>query len=403
VPGARHRSVLALTLVAVVAGCGGGRHVAISVDHPVALSDVPLRIAVTGLRPHERLVVKATTVDMSGKPFTSSAPATADGNGRLVLKGERAMRIFWSVHPPASADFSYLPPRGGEAVTLSASGARTTIWRLSIAPGVRETRIRRGFYGDFFAPRNATARRAAIVVFGGSEGGLSTAGIAALYASHGYPALALAYFAEPGLPKNLVRIPLEYFANALRWVARRPGVDAKDVVVEGISRGSEAAQLVGIHYPQLVHAVVAMVPDSGSICGITRFTGVVGSARCIGPAWTFRGKAIPYASFAGPANPHPFADERIKGPILLDCGGYDHLWSSCPMADAIVGRLLAHHFRYRISLLAYPQAGHGVGALVPYAPGHLSFLDGASADANERADANGWPRLLTFLRGLADS
>jgi dienelactone hydrolase len=291
-------------------------------------------------------------------------------------------------------------------MTLDVLGARATVTRLARTPGLRRRLLRPktdGFYGDFFAPRTTARRRPGILLFGGSEGGLSTTADAALYASHGYPTLALAYFGEPGLPTDLHDIPLEYFAKALRWLARQPGVDPSKLVVNGVSRGSEAAQLLGIDYPQLVHAVIAMVPGSGSSCGIPRFNGRVGSARCIGAAWTFRGKPVPY-SLQGPATPYPFRDERIDGPIFLDCGAADQLWPSCPMARAIVVRLALHHFGQRVSFLYYQHAGHGVGDLLPYRPDvELAFLDGDSRDANVIADANGRPRLLTFLREVADS
>ena len=52
-------------------------------------------------------------------------------------------------------------------------------------------------------------RRTAVLVFGGSEGGLATSLLAARFAADGYPALALAYFREPGLPQTLTNIPLE--------------------------------------------------------------------------------------------------------------------------------------------------------------------------------------------------
>jgi hypothetical protein len=58
-------------------------------------------------------------------------------------------------------------------------------------------------------PASAPARRPALLIFGGSEGGLSGTLIAALLAAHGYPALALAYFNAPGLPATLSDIPLE--------------------------------------------------------------------------------------------------------------------------------------------------------------------------------------------------
>jgi hypothetical protein len=62
-----------------------------------------------------------------------------------------------------------------------------------------------GFYGEWLTPRGAR-RHTAILLFGGSEGGL--AGhlylTASMLAGHGYPVLALAYFREPGLPRSLI-------------------------------------------------------------------------------------------------------------------------------------------------------------------------------------------------------
>ena len=139
-----------------------------------------------------------------------------------------------------------------------------------------------------------------------------------------------------------------------------------------------------------------MVPSNAVICGIPRYVGT--PVGCIGPAWTFRGKAIPYSSFATPDATAKIADERIAGPILLVCGGEDALWPSCPMAHAIVERLRAHRFAHAVKLLDYPDAGHGVGQLVPYSPAR--FPTGGSVDADQRARADGWPRLLGFLRSL---
>jgi dienelactone hydrolase len=407
VSGTVHRSVLALILAALLAGCGGGSHVRIEVDHPVALWDVPLHISVSGLAPNERVVVHASAADHEGKTFTSSTRVTGSAAGRVDLRGDAAMRVLWSIRPaglPAHRDFDYVPPATGERLTLTVAAARTTIVRQIRAPGVRVRLLRpaaSGLYGNFYSPSDTHDRRPGVLVFGGSEGGLLTTGIGGLLASHGYPTLALAYFAEPGLPKNLLRIRLEYFAAALRWLARQPGVDPARLVVEGISRGSEAAQLLGVHDPQLVHAVVAMVPSNSAGCGIDRFTGT-NHVHCLGPAWTFRGKPIPYDS-PSPVPPYPIPDERIDGPVFLDCGGLDHLWPSCPMARAISSRLLDHHFRHPVTLLDFPNAGHGVGALVPYAPGRFSILEGRLAASNQRADADGWPKLLRFLRSLADS
>lgn len=320
------------------------------------------------------------------------------------------MQLVWSLHPlhvAAWRYYSYHAPLGSMRVTLQAAGASATVTRNLRAAGIRVTNVRpaqSGFYGDFFAPPAGFRgrRRPAILDFGGSEGGLSTSESAALYASEGYPTLALAYFREPGLPRNLVRIPLEYFARALRWLAVQPDVDRGKIVVKGVSRGSEAAQLLGIHYPNLVHAVIALVPSNGAVCGIRPVAPGTQDYRCAGPAWTFRGNPVPY--FDNPtlgANPHPFPDERINGPVFLLCAGHDNIWPSCPMSQRIVSRLRAHHFRHSVTFLDYPDAGHGLGSLIPYYPGpDPANLAGAARQANQIARADAWPKLNSFLRTI---
>lgn len=387
------------TGLALLSGCAAATPVHISVDHPVALWDQPLRITVSGLRPYERAVLRATSSDQAGRKFASSTPVTADAHGRIRLSGDAAVRVLWSLRPlglPAGVDFGYDIPRSGATITLRVSAARTTIRRLTVAQGVHVVRVRHLFVGEFFSPARTGARRPGVLVFGGSEGGLSTTGLAALYASHGYPSLALAYFGAPGLPRNLVRIPLEYFARALRWLRRQPGVDPSKLAVEGISRGSEATQLLGIHYPQLVHAVIAMVPSNGAVCGIAR-----ARASCSGAAWTLHGKAIPYADVGSQYTPYPFPDERIRGPIFLDCAGADELWPSCPMAQAIASRLRAHRFRHKVTFLDFPEAGHAVGSLYPNLAYHSGRVGGLYGDSNDRATATGWPKLLHFLDTLS--
>jgi hypothetical protein len=78
-----------------------------------------------------------------------------------------------------------------------------------------------GFVGEFLHPAATSERRPVILVLGGSEGGLPGVLLPAMLASSGYPALGVAYFGEPGLPKTLSRIPLEYFAKALNWRANQ--------------------------------------------------------------------------------------------------------------------------------------------------------------------------------------
>jgi acetyl esterase/lipase len=101
-----------------------------------------------------------------------------------------------------------------------------------------------------------------VVVFGGSEGGNFMIDAAGLLAAHGYPTLSLAYFGEPGLPKELVNVPLEYFARAVRVLRRQPGVDPDHIAVMGDSRGGEAALLVASTFPHLIHGAIGLVPSA---------------------------------------------------------------------------------------------------------------------------------------------
>jgi dienelactone hydrolase len=196
----------------------------------------------------------------------------------------------------------------------------------------------------------------AVVAFGGSDGGLTTTPFARALASDGYPALALAYFKEPGLPKQLRRIPLEYFARAVRFAARQPGADPQRIAVLGISRGGEAALLVASTYPNLVHGVIALVPDYQTNAG-----------------WTLRGKEVRFDEL--------IRVERIRGPVLTASGGRDEVWSSSVYTEQIEQRLTHYRFAFPHERLNFPDAGHGLRRTAPVL----------------------WPRILRLLRRLREA
>jgi dienelactone hydrolase len=256
-----------------------------------------------------------------------------------------------------------------------------------------------GFVGEFSAPVTPRAERTpAVLLFGGSEGGLHGQLLSALLTLHGYPVLDLAYFAEPGLPPTLADVPLEYFAEAIRWLAKQPQVDPQKIFIVSVSRGSEAALLTALDFPGLVHGVIASVPADSAICSYP---------GCGRPAWTLRNEPVPYTRQFN--NPEPTDDpraripvENLHMPVLLDCGGNDEVWHSCAYASAIVSRLDAAHDPYTHRLFSYPDAGHGVGELLPYEPGHNAAdantnLAGATPEANDLAREDLWPHVLAFL------
>src|SRR5262249_1212032 len=155
--------------------------------------------------------------------------------------------------------------------------------------GVRGQRTRTaGLVGTLFLPPGDGRFPTVIVVSGG--GGAIEEFRAAVLASHGYAGLALAYFAQPGLPRGLVNIPLEYFEGAIAWVRAQPWFSDRLLAVSGVSRGGELALLLGATFPE-IGAVMAWVPS-----GVVFWALGLAEPGDTRPraAWTFRGKPLPF-------------------------------------------------------------------------------------------------------------
>ncbi len=299
-----------------------------------------------------------------------------------------------------------------------ASQARRTGSHGAAPPeGVTRTDVRQdGLYGELYTPAHKK-RLPAIILMGGSEGGLDViSGMAGGFAKQGYATLALAYWAEEGLPSSLELIPLEYFDRAVAWLKARPDVDPHAIGAMGWSRGSEAVLLLGARNPD-VRAVVAVAP-SGIVWRGLNFSNVTQAKA----AWTAGGKPLPFVTPDGTAyRPNApmrtmftkaFAEadrrpetaipvERIHGPILLISGGDDHLWPSREMADRMMARLKAAKFPYAYQHLTYDGAGHAVFVGEPDGPmakalGTPSPMLGGSAEADAKAWADDWPKVVAF-------
>jgi dienelactone hydrolase len=278
----------------------------------------------------------------------------------------------------------------------------------------------RGLVAEVHTPDGPAKRHPAILVLGGSEGGLQgSEPEARLLAKQGYVTMALAYFGAPGLPEQLTNLPLEYFKTALDTLRDRPDVDPSRIGLIGTSKGGEGALLIASKYPE-VKVVVAGVPSSVAWQGIDTkdYANPSGS-------WTKDGKPVPFLPYdtSGAFDPsnfmksihdmyarsltkidsHPdavIAVEHIDGPVLLICGQADALWPSCPMSQAIVARLKAKGFRHNVELLAYPNAGHA--AFGPPAPANSPRaaqypMYGGDISGNLAARADGWDKATAFL------
>ncbi len=419
-----------------------------------ALIDVPRRIAVTGLRPGEHVTLRTRTVRGPGIVWRSAAVFRADAEGRIDLErdapvetvpaggpytGVSPMGLIWSQAPEADGG-----PR--EVFAEEPSAALTTevtvdrvaapslggdfIQRLALE-GVTRREVRDfGLAGTLFLPAGP-GPHPAVLVLNGSGGGINEPR-AALYASHGYAALALGYFKAPGRPEHISNTHLEYFETALHWMHRALRPANHFVALSGQSRGGELVLLLGSLMPELVSAVIGYVPGA-----------VVHSAQNAcdpktgreGPAWLFRGHPLPHlwennrtATWApwddGP-EPRRHADalrtalqdaaavararirvENIRGPVLLLSASDDGSWPSTEYSRMVKARLTEVHHPYEKTHLDFKDAGHSI--VFPYVPttqlvyahpvSKRLSTTGGSPWPNAKADEGSWSGVLRFLK-----
>jgi dienelactone hydrolase len=383
------------------------------------MADEAAAIRAKGLAPGERVTIRAELTDAAGHAWSSQAEFVADSQGAVdasrqapaagSYKEVSPMGLIWSMMPvernvaiyqasrelaPQRIDFHLL--RKGQKL----SSAR--LEQIVLGEGVRHQAVRdEGLRGFFFTPAGEE-HHPAILVVPGSNGGVPLRP-AAWLASHGYAALALAYFRYEDLPPQLEGIPLEYFERALAWMAKRPEVAPGRLAVMGTSRGGELALQLGSMFPAIT-AVVAYVPANVRYAACCRQNGAA--------AWTWQGRALPYLVPAARRSPDlaeraAIEVEKTHGPILMISGEDDHLWHSWEMADEVVSRLKRSHFAYSFENLKYPHAGHSAGRpdIVPawHGPvrnptsGRENDL-GGSAKGDAESSIDSMPKVLEFLR-----
>jgi dienelactone hydrolase len=392
-----------LAVGAASAGCSARpdppEHAALHVDHPEALTDRPVRVRITGLRPDETVTVSAAA-EGTKATWRSHAVFTADDDGTVDLTQAApdsgtygkadGMGLFWSMHARHSAKhpaFLLPPPARQPAyqVRLTVSDGDTTlaertVSRVRMADGIRHRRLSAhadGVAGDLYLPKKGAPAAAPVLVLGGSEGGdWAVRSDAALLASHGHPALALCYFGCAGRPEHLQDIAVEYLAKGARVLAGQDGAQTDKLVVIGYSRGGEAAQLLGQYHPELVEDVVCF-SGSNVIVG--------GYPHPWRYAWTRNGKHVPEKEI-------PL--DQVRGKILDTVGADDRVFSAQYLAQGIKtagGRLIV-----------YPHGGH-YAAGHPYLPESRTRPDpdlhpvGGTRAADAASAVDAWPRVLDLV------
>ena len=209
----------------------------LSIQPADALIDVPRGIRVEHVAPGQTVEITALT-RRNGVLWQSHAAFVAGEDGSVDLTrdapvsgdyaGVSPMGLIWSQSPVDSPSREHFNHSVAEPlvteIVARAAGAQVQgrfTQRLA-AEGVTRQDVREhGLVGTLYLPPGATpGSHPAVLILNGSGGGINEPR-AALYASRGYAAFALAYFKAPGLSDYISNTPLEYFQTGLRWLRQK--------------------------------------------------------------------------------------------------------------------------------------------------------------------------------------
>lgn len=408
------------------------------------LVDDPVQLRATGLSPGEPVVLRAV-MEWRGERWEASATFEADADGVVdagesapaegCYDGVRQMGLFQFMDRTGTAETDDRW-RADCTVTVERDGTvldSATVSRWVKRPAVSVTEVDHdSLVGKLYEPPD-DGPAAGVVVLGGTEGGIPSDRQSALLASRGYAVLALAYFGAPGLPEELVEVPLEYFETAGAWFTDRESVSDEPLSVVGTSRGADLGLYLGAH----LSAVDTVVSYGGS--GLM-FQGVPEGLYEPNAAFTYGDAEIPYVGYYfsvtymlraavhwvlnrplalrgiyerglertddGTIEEATIPVEDLGGPVLLVSGSADETRPAETLSDVAERRLREAEYDQPFDHRQYEDAGHAFE--VPYLPTtdrdsgreflpRIPLAFGGTAEGHADADPDAWAAALEYL------
>ncbi|KAM6919196.1 uncharacterized protein FYW49_008715 [Xenentodon cancila] len=386
------------------------------------LFDEPVQVKVCGLTSRQVVTVRARSTDERGVVFTSSATYKADGSGEIDLNRDPSLSgSFVGVEPMGllrslTADTLHKYFFKNKAlepfiVNLSVHEekgkmlAEVTNERHLMADGVSRVSVKEGnVRGVLFTPPGEGPFPAVLDLCT-----FMSEKRASLLANKGFVVFATPVINDRA--DNFMKMHLDHFEEAVRFVQQQPKVGSKGVGIISRSKGGDTALSLAAFVPG-VQAVVWINGCSANM-GIPLY---YKGRQILSPLMFDFKKVIPTASGANVikyAVENPLTEEnknslvpieRAESQFLFVASEDDLNWDSKAYVDGMVARL-KHHGKRNFESVFYPAAGHLLEP--PYGPhcpsalhGMLSFpvMWGGEPAAHAAAEVHLWRKVQDFLK-----
>jgi nucleolar protein 56 len=399
----------------------------LSFDHPDRIQgDEVFDVEIAGLPSGETAEITLTG-ESNGMTFSSTATVeTGDGEISLadasVVDGDVptdldvpttvALLQFAEVPDgyiePSNDTWTYSVDVGDETL------GSTSLTRDRVDVGAGTEPDHEELVGQVFTPASDEPRPGVLVLHG--SGGRPRTYTAARLAQNGYTAFALHYFDGPGLPRELVGIPVEYVQTAGEWLRDHDSVRGDQVGVTGTSRGGELAMLAASEFD--VFGPVVSIVGSGLV-----WPGGL-DPQTQRSSWALDGEALPHMSlreehisydptaesYTGSFEAAPQEEieaatipvENIDGPLLMVSGGQDGVWNSQRFQEVAAQRM-ENNGRSDYEHLVYDEAGHFIYPPYYSVLGSTTseyYTPGGTIHGNALAIHDHWPNVLETLSTL---
>ncbi|XP_022094719.1 acyl-coenzyme A amino acid N-acyltransferase 2-like [Acanthaster planci] len=409
-----------------------------------SLLDSKVAIRATGLEANSRVTIRSV-LEQETKTGLAKYEAhghyIADDRGVVSLPdqislggtytGTEAMGLFLSIQPslgqrlgnrfvvkdirnPMVVNLSlYCGHLNMETLQTAEPEATATAQKWYMSKDVEKIPVHSGsLRGSLFKP-TGPGPFPGVIDMHGSVGGLIEIR-AAMLASHGLASYALPYFNYGDLPSHMWNLELEYFKEAVDWMADQPFVRPEGIGMVGISTGGQNALATVSHFPEKVKAVVSIsgchvqnifpMTLKGQPLPFVEF-----DSAGIEPSEKIDGAKETFDSYKGIYDVKENDDSVFKlenAPnchFLFICGEDDAVWDSCHYAQEAMHRL-ARHGCHNYQLLSYPNTGHLMD--VPYIPAstvaYSPFIrcplnQGGTVVGTAKATEDYWPKIIRFL------